>query len=1155
MKKMTPERWKEIEELVDAVMDLDPVARLIFLEQKCTGKESLLLEVKSVFESQNSTGEFLNGLPHVDIFDEENPEQLIGADIGKYRIERFIGNGGFGLVYCAKDKELERFVALKMLYKKYSASDVHVRLFKKEAITLAQLLHPNIVIIYENGNYAHTQFIAMEFVNGETLRRRIETVNLSLEEILRIGIDVTNGLAEAHSNNVTHRDIKPENIIIESKENGLAKILDFGIAKILEEITQESGIRSDKEKSKAISTPFGTIQYMSPEQLEHKSVDSQTDVWSFGVVLYEMAVRKLPFSADSTPDLMNSISNGEFNTLPSDPEVLPKDLADIIKKCLIKDKRRRYQTIREVNQDLTKLHKNILNPIDSNRHEEVQDKMFRHNLPNQVTQLIGRETKIEEAKSLISQSEIRLLTFLGSGGIGKTRMAMRVGKDVIDNFADGVFYMSLETINDFDLVAFVIAQTLNIREFDGKPPVYALIEYLKNKQMLLILDNFEHLISAADLVAELLKSSLSLKVLVTSRFPLNLTGEHQFTVPPLEFPKDHCNLEVNDAMEFSSIALFVQRAQSVKADFTLTDNNAPIVAEICSQLDGLPLAIEIAAARIKIFSPEEMLPRIKQSRLNFLTSGLRDLPSRQQTVRATIAWSYDLLDATEKELFRRLAVFAGGFTLETAESVCNQKMNEGRSIINGVSSLLDKSLLQRDVKSEEDSRFKMLVTIREYGIELLTSSGEIEKVRESYADFFLSMTEIAEPQLKGRNQAQWFQRLEQEHDNLRAVLGWSRDTGNFSVGLRLTAASMRFWEVHGYLTEGRQWIEELLKNAENGEVPSSICAKASNVAGILARNSSDYGEAIEHLNNGLSLFREESDKLGMACSLNYLGLIACDQNRYHDAEKLLQKALVLYRNQPDKHGIAATLKHLGVLRLSQGKYNQAADFLNKSIKISRELGDVLGLASSINNFGIIALDNSDYVQATESFVESQKLFQELKDKLGVGASFMNFGEIAQHNGDFDQAKTLYLQALSLFREVGGKREEATALNKLAHILCLHGDYQQAFRLDCEGIELRLNAGEKASIAYSLEGFARIALSEHNNERAVLLSGAAEGLRNLTKTPLPPVPLKDQNQLVDSIRSILSEELFLDLFERGRCMNLEQAASFAILQNGTDFPAA
>ncbi len=498
-------------------------------------------------------------------------------------------------------------------------------------------------------------------------------------------------------------------------------------------------------------------------------------------------------------------------------------------------------------------------------------------LPTYPTPFVGREVDVAAVCQRLQHSQVRLLTLTGPGGTGKTRLSVEVAAALRPAFADGVFFVSLAPIRNPDLITATIAHTLSIKETGSQPLLDALKAYLRDKQVLLVLDNFEHLLDAAPRVAQLLHAAPALRVLATSREVLHVYGEYAFPVPPLALPNAERLPSLAALSQYEAVRLFIERAQAVQPSFHVTNENAPAVAEICHRLDGLPLAIELAAARIRVLPPQALLARLEK-RLPLLVGGARDLPHRQQTLRSTIDWSYNLLPEGEQLLFRRLGVFVGSRTLEAVEIVCSLEGDLPIDMLDGLQSLLDKNLLYQKHEVGGEPSFSMLETIWEYALERLEASGELETLQQQHANYYVALVEQAEPALKGPQQVAWLARLEAEHDNIRAALRWALDHGEMETAIRLCAAAWWFWYVHSHLSEGHGWLEQAL--ARSTRVAPAARAKALNGAGVLAHNQADYERAVVLYTESLALQRELGDKRGIADALNNLGTIALDRGDY-----------------------------------------------------------------------------------------------------------------------------------------------------------------------------------------------------------------------------------------------------------------------------------
>jgi serine/threonine protein kinase len=597
-----------------------------------------------------------------------------GTRFGQYEILSTLGAGGMGEVYRARDTRLRREVAIKVLSSDLSTNTSHLDRFEREARAASALNHPNIVTIYELGQLDSTRYIAMELVEGTTLRELLESGPIAMTKVIQIAAQIADGLAKAHEAGIIHRDLKPENLMI--SQDGLLKILDFGLAKheVLRH-EEPSDMPTRIRSQTTIGAIMGTIGYMSPQQACGEPLDFRTDQFSLGLILYEMATGKRALQRTTEARTLMAILQEQPEPIATLNPKAPAPFCWAVDRCLAKDPEKRYSSTRELARDLAAIREH-LSDLPPRRVETRPS-----NLPIQPTLFVGRDKEVETIKEILLRADVLLVTMTGPGGVGKTRLGLKVAEEMLDEFPGGVHFVPLSAVNDPALLPSLIAQTLGVRGSTGQSPLDAVKEHLRSSSvhpMLILLDNFEHLISAAPAVAELLTIGPSLKLLLTSREPLHVYGEHEFPVPPLALPESRFFPPLDVLTEYSAVALFIQRAAAVKPDFALNEDNAEAVTEICERLDGLPLAIELAAARIKFLTPADLLSRLA-NRLQLLTGGSRNLPVRQQTLRGAIDWSYHSLNADEQKLFRRLSVFVGGCTLEGVEAVCITKAWFSRS--------------------------------------------------------------------------------------------------------------------------------------------------------------------------------------------------------------------------------------------------------------------------------------------------------------------------------------------------------------------------------------------------------------------------------------------------------------------------------------------
>ena len=933
-----------------------------------------------------------------------------------------------GSVYAAEHTILHRTAALKTLLPELAGDADFRERFVAESQMIAALDHPSIIPIYDAGEADGVVYIAMRYVAGGDLAALIDAGPIAPERVVAILEQVAGALDAAHAHGLVHRDVKPGNVLLEAGE-GRAYLTDFGIAK-------RAGARG------LTRTGFfvGTLDYAAPEQIRGDPVGPSADVYAFGCLLFESLTGRKPFERETDVAVMNAQLNDPPPNVSDVRADLRTTLDPVVARGLAKETEERFGSCRELIEAVRAALGGQVFDAPRPATPQTRGRTLVRNLPAEPTPLIGRDAELAALLELARRPAVRLVTLTGPGGTGKTRLAIAAAAELAGDVAQAAF-VDLAPVPDAAAVGAAIARALGVEESPELALVEALARGLGDGPTLLVLDNFEHLTPAAALVNELLGAVSVLKVLVTSQAPLHLREEHEFPVPALE--------------PASAVELFVERAQAVKPSFELSDANRSAVETLCRRLDGLPLALELASARVKLLSPQAILDRLGQ-RLDLLTGGAGDLPERQRTLRGAIDWSFNLLEPFERELVARLGVFAGGCSLEIAGAVCSEGASVGAAL-DGLASLVDKSLVRQRDGADGEPRFGLLESIRDYALERLAESGELERVRRAHAERYLELAEAAEPELTRANQAVWLERLDEEADNLRAALAWATAAGEAELALRLAGALVRFWSTRGLMAEGRRLLVEAL--AAGGEVAPETLARAHFAAGYAALGEGDFAAAKQSFEQSLAA----ADARGQGAALAQLAWLAMASGDA-GARELAERSLALAEESGDKLTESGALGTLAELAAEPA---EAVRLLERGLDLRRAIGDKRLVANSLLALGRTDMLRGDYDRATTLLEESLALAQAVKDTWSISVALLNLGRVRLCAADAVSARVLVEDGLRLAHERNDRRVEAELVQALAAVVALEGRPADAARLLGAAEALRESTGAAASPAETM----------------------------------------------------------------------------------------
>ena len=1181
---MSQQRNAEVERLFDELMELGPAARETRVRQLASAPDvsaDVAKEVTSLLAAADRVGDFLGVLANAgDVAD----HQIDDVIAGRYQLQSHLGQGATGDVYLAWDTQLERSVALKFLRSSTSTDSSGPARFLAEARAAAKLDHRHVATVHDVGEDEHQRaFIAMSYYPGETLRDRIAHGALPPADALRIASQIASALDAAHATGIVHRDVKPANVLFDA--DGAVRLADFGAAKLM------TGSVSKKD-----DITIGTIAYMSPEQARGEPIDHRADLWALGVVLYEMLAGVRPFMAADPETLLRALANDE--PAPPLPDDAHATLAtrELLANLLESDATRRPKSAAVVSSTLGDLVR--ADEIATGARASASG---NSTLPSPVTSFVGREREIELARDLLRQT--RLLTFTGPGGTGKTRLALQVAPGMRDEYVDGIWFVPLAEISDPALVPSMLAQTMGLRDLGGGISRDRVLTALQERRVLIVLDNFEHVIQAATFVSELLAACPGVSVLVTSRVALGAQGEQELPVPPLTTPSS----TDPDAGNTEAVRLFLQRARAIRPDFTPNDDGLLAVAEICRRLDGLPLALELAAARAKLLSPRAMLARLERSFDLLQAGGSYDRPARHSTMRNVIDWSYVLLTDAERSLFNRLSVFAGGVSIEAAEAMYSATYatrGESQSpfaILDLLGSLCNKSLLRQEEQSDGEPRFLMLETVREFALDRLRAADGEAEARRAHSVYYLSLAERAATQLRGPAQAEWLDRLEREYANCRVAvetaLGEARSKSHDGLvtAARLAIALHRLWLTRGPLLEGLEYLHRVIATADDVTLydPSHnaldirLRAGLLSSAGQLANVRSVFPAAHDLFSRSLALYREAGDDAGVATTLNNLAWSAWIIGDMSAGERMATAAMALHEKSGNVLGATLSLNTLGWIAMERGQYPRAETYFANAVSSHQQRGDRRAAAFTVGWIGLLAGRRGDFTRAMElhqraidmlepvadhgylvlslvrlaaarhaigepgdhaSAIEAEYL-PTLREQGGrlwpIAYTLTELGAMLRDQGRLEHARQILDEALDARRQTGGLHGVAEARLLLGTVLHAQGDGVVAREEFARALTTARDFGAIPVAVDCIETIAILAIAPDRPELATTLLAAASHGRDMLGARRPPRHDAAYERSRMSLSSIMGDDVFARAWEAGGATSVDDAIMIAL----------
>lgn len=1032
---------------------------------------------------------------------------------GRYEIKdletALVGEGGMGTVYQGVDLRTGQPVAIKHLKPEIVAGDPQqVERFAREGEALRQLNHPNIVKVLATVEEKDQHYIVMEYVGGGSLRQLMDRERkLPMEQVIGIGLELADALTRAHHLHIIHRDIKPANVLL--AEDGTPRLTDFGIAHI-----------GDESRITQAGTLTGTYAYLSPEACNGLELDGRADIWSFGVLLYEMLAGEHPFEKNQLAATLNAILNqkaADLTTLRSDT---PPHLVHLIQQMMIKNREHRLSSVRLVGAELEAIKEGVDTPsemVSGFRSRfatptPASAATPRHNLPNQPTAFIGRAGELADIAERLNNAACRLLTLVGPGGIGKTRLALQAAEAELPNYANGVFFVSLAPLRSADSLVPTIAEAIGFSFYRGDDPDdvgpnprQQLLDYLQEKQMLLVMDNFEHLLDGVQLIDDILNIALGIKMLTTSRERLNLQGEWVVQIEGMPFPAEaEPDVTGTGARGYSAVQLFLNNAQRIESSFSLNEQNESAVIRICRLVEGMPLGIELAAAWVQMLTPNEIIKEI-ETNFDFLETTMRNVPERHRSVRTVFEYSWKLLQPSERDFMGKLSVFRGGFTREAASFIAVN----GRPVqtLPLLSSLVGKSLLKRGA----DGRYQLHELLRQFaaeklafpsGHQLLKGDGKDSAdshIHEAHSRYYLGRLVERKDDLNGRKQRAALNELETETENIREAWRWAVANCQTEAVAEAQQGLANFYWAENWLEEGAELFGQAANSFIQHDIEDRllILQLQTNEAGYRFVNGENE-RAIKQFEAVLSEFQALESRADVANVLWWLGNAKSGEGKLDEAIEFQTRSLEAYRSLGDDNGVAGALAQLGFIANEQGDYEKSVELQKEALVLRRKTGFQTAIVGLLSNLGFVAYRQGDMETARVYAEEALALNQLLENQAGISTAIRQLGMVAGLAGDFELAHSKYLETLTINRELGNPNAIANSYINLSHITYKMGRYADSERYGRQLVKIAEKINNRWTMLYGRNnlGMALVGLGRLEEAEEQLLKGLeiARGMR-------------------------------------------------------------